>query len=450
MFEALTRPHFTPRSPLMKLVRGGTIAGVIKLVGAALAFLMFLAVSLVTDARQFGLFGAAFAAASLISFFSTVGQQSVILRFWPEHVGRDDRPAARALMALSLRVAAAGTVIGAALLAVAGFIPIEGNFATEWLPLCLAASLLALGLGWSEYISAAMRAQGSITRALLPRDVIWRALVIAVALVIHAAGVKLSAVDATLITGLLLLAPVIPQTIVVIARSELKQAAALSDAQRREFAHVTWGLWGVNALPPALAQATTLLVALILGPEIAGAVFVAERTTRLVSVAMSGINQAIAPEISSAFHNGNRAHVQQIAGLSALASTAVAVLALIAAWLLGSFLLALFQPTYATPEMVAVLVTFAAGAALASACGPVEVLLQLTGAQYALLRILVVVNIVGLPLTAAATYWLGPIGAASAIAATTVAWNFAAAVAARRGIGIDPTLFGLMRLRRTT
>ena len=35
-----------------------------------------------------------------------------------------------------------------------------------------------------------------------------------------------------------------------------------------------------------------------------------------------------------------------------------------------------------------------------------------------------------LMLTAAATFWLGPIGAASAIAATTVAWNVAAAVAA--------------------
>ena len=153
----------------MKLVRGGTIAGVIKLLGAALAFLMFLAVSFVTDARQFGLFGAAFAAASLVSFFSTVGQQSVILRFWPEHMGRDDRPTARALMALSLRVAATGTVLGAALLAVAAFIPFAGTAMPEWLPLCLAAALLALGLAWSEFISAAMRAQGSISRALLPR-----------------------------------------------------------------------------------------------------------------------------------------------------------------------------------------------------------------------------------------------------------------------------------------
>jgi O-antigen/teichoic acid export membrane protein len=447
MLETLAHPHLGTNSPIVKLMRGGAIAGVIKLTGAALAFLMFLAVSLVTDARQFGLFGAAFAAASLVSFFSTVGQQSVILRFWPEYLGRGDREAARALMVRSVVVAASGTVLGALILVLAGLLPFASASLPEWTALCLSAGILALGLGWSEFISAAMRAQGSISRALLPRDVIWRVLVIGGALVLMSMGAKISAVEATLGTGLLLLLPVLPQTIALMARSDLGGAPKLSDAQAHEFKHVTWGLWGVNALPPALAQATTLLVALILGPEIAGAVFVAERTTRLVAVAMSGINQAIGPEIAAAFHNGNRPHVQQISSLSALVSTAVAIAALLAAWMLGDLLLGMFQPSYATPEMVAVLVTFAAGAALASACGPVEVLLQLTGQQHAFLRILLIVNPIGIAVTAAATFLYGPMGAALGIAATTVAWNVAATVVARRHIAVDPSLLGLLRLR---
>jgi O-antigen/teichoic acid export membrane protein len=183
----------------------------------------------------------------------------------------------------------------------------------------------------------------------------------------------------------------------------------------------------------------------VLGPEIAGAVFVAERTTRLVVVALSGINQALAPEISAEFHSGNRAHVQRIAGLSAFAATAVAALALISFYLMGNFLLAIFEPAYATPTMVTVLLVFGAGAAVGSACGPVEILLQLTGGQHALFRILLLVNPIGLVLTALAAWAWGPIGAAAGIAATTAAWNLLAVAHARRHVGIDPSLLGLLR-----
>jgi O-antigen/teichoic acid export membrane protein len=428
----------------MKLARGGAIAGIIKLLGAALAFLMFLAVSLVTDTREFGLFGAAFAAASLVSFFSTVGQQSVILRFWPEHVGRNDGPAARAVMVLSLRVAAAGTVVGAALLALAGFIPVIGAGVPEWLPLCLAAAVLALALGWSEFVSAAMRAQGAIGRALLPRDIIWRALVIGAAFLSYAAGVRLTAVDATLLTSLLLLAPVVPQTIVLIARSQLRNRATLSLAQRREFAHVTWGLWGVNALPPALAQAVTLLVALILGPEVAGAVFVAERAARLVEVAETGINHVLAPEISAAYHTGRKKHVQRIVAVAALAATLVAVAAVTVFGLAGEFILSLFDPEYATPVYVLVLVTFAAGTAVGCACGPAGVLLQLTGAQHAFLRIQAIGYPLGLLATALLAHAWGPIGAGLGCAATWAGVCVAAVLLARRRLGIDPSIFGLL------
>jgi O-antigen/teichoic acid export membrane protein len=443
VFEAFTRPRFGAGSPLMKLARGGAIAGTIKLVGAALAFLMFLAVSMVTDARQFGLFGAAFAAASLVSFFSTIGQQSVILRFWPEHMGRNDRPAARALMALSVRVAAIGAIVGALLLVIAGFLPIGGSGMPEWLPLCLAAGLLALGLGWSEFIAAAMRAQGSITRALLPRDIIWRGLVIGVALVLHAAGVRLSAVEATLLTGLLLLLPVLPQTIVLMVRSELRGSPKVTPEQQREFTHITWGLWGVNALPPALAQATTLLVALILGPEIAGAVFVAERSARLVEVAQSGINQVLAPEIAATYHTGRKEHVQRIVALAALAGTLVAIGALAVFGLAGELILSLFDQEYATSEYALVLVTFAAGTAVGCACGPVGVLLQLTGAQHALLRLQTIGYPLGLLATALLALAWGPIGAGLGSAAAWAGVCVAAVFLARRRLGIDPSIFGL-------
>ena len=69
----------------------------------------------------------------------------------------------------------------------------------------------------------------------------------------------------------------------------------LTPSETAEFSRVTLGLWGVNAVPPALGQINTLLVAAILGAEIAGAVFVAERTARLIDLPLNGINQVLAP-----------------------------------------------------------------------------------------------------------------------------------------------------------
>ena len=99
----------------------------------------------------------------------------------------------------------------------------------------------------------------------------------------------------------------------------------LTNAQKAEFKAVTLGLWGVTALPPALGQASTLLVAAILGPEAAGAIFVADRVMRLAILALNGINQAIAPQIASTFHRGDRAHVQRITSLAAIGGFALAL-----------------------------------------------------------------------------------------------------------------------------
>ena len=72
-----------------------------------------------------------------------------------------------------------------------------------------------------------------------------------------------------LLAGLLLLC-VLPQTVVLLRDTHRTPRGPLTPAQKAEFTTVTLGLWGVTALPPALGQASTLLVAAILGPEAAG------------------------------------------------------------------------------------------------------------------------------------------------------------------------------------
>jgi len=440
---ALASEASRARMSISYLARSGALAGAIKLAGAALAFLMFLVIARVTDARQFGLFSATYAGASLVSFFASVGQQSTVLRFWPQYESLGDLPAAHGFMSRAILVAAGGLLSSSLLVFLAGFLPLGGDDRPEWLPLCAAAAVLSFALGWTEFTSGAFRAKNVLVLALLPRDVIWRAASILVIVAGYFLQLRVSAVDITLLTAGLLFAAAAPQTIALLRDTIAAERGTLSPEQKREFNSVTAGLWGVTSLPPALGQVSTLLVAAILGPEAAGAIFVADRTTRLVVLALHGMNQAIAPQISGAFYTGDRRHVQRIASLAGLGGFAVALMVLLAFWLFGSFILSIFDHAYATPTMHVTLVVFGLGATLATACGPIELLLQLTGLQHSLLKLLIVVNVLGLGATAITTDMFGPVGAAASIAGTVVTWNVMAVLIARRRIGINPSLAGL-------
>ena len=439
--EDASQPGF--RLSIPHLARNGALAGLIKLASAALAFLMFAVIATVMDAREFGLFSTTFAGASLVSFFASVGQQGTVLRFWPQYAGTGDLPAANALMARAIVVALAGGIASGLLIVLVGFLPFVGRGVPEWLPLCLGASVLAFALGWTEFLSGAFRAKNAIVFGLLPRDVLWRAATIGYVLFAHLSHRRVGAVEITFVAAAILLVVAVPQVVLLFRQTLAADRAPLAGEQKREFNSVTLGLWGVTALPPALGQVSTLIVAAILGPEAAGAIFVAERTTRLVLLMLSGVNQALAPQISAAFYRGEREHVERITRLASAGSLASALVILAVFVFAGTFILSIFDQSYATPQMHVVLILFALGATTVTACGPIELLLQLTGLQNELLKVLVVVNVLGLLLTALTTDLFGPVGAAAALAATVVTWNLIAVWIARRRIGINPTIVGL-------
>jgi len=429
--------------PIRTLARNGAAAGIIKLASAGLTFLLFVAAAMVTDQRQFGLFSTAYAGASLVSFFSIVGQHAAVLRFWPQYAGDGDAASANGLLARSIGVTLTGLVVSTLIVATAGFLPFVSGV-PEWQALCLATAALTFALGWSEFTACAFRAKNVLIGGLLPRDIVWRVVTIAALAGSSLLAHGLDAVAATWLAAILLLLCVLPQSIVLLRDTHGAPRAALTDTQKAEFKAVTLGLWGVTALPPALGQASTLLVAALLGPEAAGAIFVADRVMRLAILALNGINQAIAPQISGTFHRGDIAHVQRITSFAAIAGFTLALLMLLVFVLFGPAILAVFDPEYATGTMHVVLVILGLGALVGTACGPTELTMQLTGLQQALFKTLITVNTLGLTATAGLTLSLGPIGAALGMAGTMMTWCVIGALITRRRIGIDPSVFGFL------
>ena len=295
------------------LAGAGTVAVAIKLSSAALNFLMFVVAAMVTDVRSFGLFSTGFAAASLVSFVNVVGQQSIILRYWPQHAGAGNLPAAYAVLLRSILTVLIGLAAGTVVFVLASILPWADDSIPEWRQLCLSAALMAVMLGWSEFLSSVFRARDRLFAALLPRDIVWRLAVIVVLGVAWWLNGPLSAVAVTLLCAGLLGLCLLGQTVGIFADVLKAERAKLTPSEKAEFLKVTFGLWGVNAVPPALGQINTLIVAAILGAEIAGGVFVAERTARLIDLPLNGINQVLAPHISRNYYLNGAASVQHSA-----------------------------------------------------------------------------------------------------------------------------------------
>jgi O-antigen/teichoic acid export membrane protein len=427
---------------LSGLAGAGAVSVAIKLSSAALNFLMFVVAAMVTDVRSFGLFSTGFAAASLVSFVNIVGQQSIILRYWPQHAGAGNLPAAYAVLLRSILTVLIGLAAGTVVFVIASVLPWADASIPEWRQLCLCAALMAAMLGWSEFLSSVFRARDRLFAALLPRDIVWRLAVIAALGAVWWLDGPLSAVAVTLICAGLLGLCLLAQTVGIFVDVIRAEKAKLTPAEKAEFVKVTFGLWGVNAVPPALGQANTLIVAGILGAEIAGGVFVAERTARLIDLPLNGINQVLAPHISRNYHLNGAASVQHSASAAAMASFLIALGVMAVFGVGGMQLLGLFDAAYVNTTMWIVLLIFGLSSTLGAACGPTALLLQLTGHQDVLLKIFTLASAAGIPLVAGAAWQFGSIGAAAAIALVFAAANLLPVRVAIRSLGVNPTVFG--------
>jgi len=146
----------------------------IKITTAGLTYLMFVVLSRTMSEQYYGQFAFGFALATILAIAASMGQETAILRFWPEEIAKKSRK--KALEALSagwILVIIAGIVITALLILLVLIFSSITNQSLSSLSYILAASSLILPLAIAEYGSSALRAQGSVLSALSPRDILW-------------------------------------------------------------------------------------------------------------------------------------------------------------------------------------------------------------------------------------------------------------------------------------
>lgn len=432
----------TTGSDLRGLLRSGLskslVSLVIKVATAGLTYLMYVILSRLMGITEYGYFAFGLSLATILAIGANYGQQTAILRYWPEEM-----VAGRPQNALNaLRAGGAVTVIaglGITLILLAGGAVAGSVGLPSWHIAASAALILPLAL--AEYWSSVLRAQGSVWTALTPRDIVWRIAVPLLVVALWYAGVSLSGAAALLLTA----------TILALS---LGLQWMLARARKYEIAPGTSGLrgyWGEKAKPSrsfflgtvldsAALNVDIILVGLLVAPAAAGIYFNAFRTAGLLTLFMFAITLVVAPMVSQHYHAGEMRKAQAITALCAWAGF-VFSLAVFAGFLVfGEQILGLFGEGQEQGKPILILLSI--GLLVDAATGPSRIVLMMTGHERAYVRIFGSIVVAGILVQLVAIPVWGLLGAAVVNMVARIAAQLAIAWFAHRRIGLDTTLLG--------
>ncbi len=438
-------------SDLSALLRSGLWRSVgslgIKVATAGLTYITYVVLSRTQTPDEYGHFAFGLALATVLAILAGFGQPMAVMRLWAELRGKGDDAAAREAVEAGSAITFAASIGVALILCLASlaYLPLvaPGDTANHF----FAAAIIILPLALAEYNSSALRAQGSLWTALLPRDIFWRLALPAAILGLFSIGHVLSGPDALALSAVLLL---------------VMLAVQMGIARRRHYAiwprpasvRPHWRRWGrlslwllAGALIETVAlNADVILVGLMLDLESAGLYFNAFRTAGLMTLFTFAIELVIAPMVAEHYHAGNMRKAQAVTALCAWAGFVFSLVIFIGFAIFGDDLLELFGPSYLQGWLILILLSF--GLLFDAMTGPSKIVMMMTGHERAYVVLFGGITLVGIAIQAAIIPFFGILGAAVVNMASRILAQIAIALWCRYRIGLDTSLLGIFALRR--
>jgi O-antigen/teichoic acid export membrane protein len=438
-------------SDLNGLLQAGLLRSVgslgIKVATAGLTYLTYVVLSRTQTNDEDGHFAFGLALATVLAILAGAGQPVAILRLWAERRSKADETGARDAVAAGSGITILSGLVISALLCLATLVYLPflapGDTANHF----FGAAFLVLPLALSEFNSSALRAQGSLWTALLPRDIFWRLALPALVLGLFALGIVLSGPDALTLSAALLLGVLGLQMHVASRRGYTIMPA-------RAPVRTHWRNWGGLSrwlLLGALIEAATLnadviLVGLMLDIESSGLYFNAFRTAGLMTLFTFAIELVIAPMVAEHFHAGNLRKAQAITALCAWAGFLFSLGIFAGFALFGTQILGLFGADYADGWLILMLLSF--GLLFDAVTGPSKIVMMMTGHERPYVAIFGTIMLLGLLVQVAVIPLWGLVGAAAVNMGCRVLAQLGIALWCRFRIGLDTSLVGVLAISR--
>ncbi len=443
--------RFKVPSDLNGLLQTGLLRSVgslgIKVATAGLTYLTYVVLSRTQTNDEYGHFAFGLALATVLAILAGAGQPMAILRLWAERRSKGDETGARDAVAAGSSLTILSSLAISALLclgtlAALPFLP-PGITAMHF----IGAAILVLPLALAEYNSSALRAQGSLWTALLPRDIFWRIALPVLVLALFAGGVVLSGPDALALSAGLLLG-------VLALQMWMARRRGYTIMPKKEPVARHWHQWGglsrwllLGALiETAALNADIILVGLMLDLESSGLYFNAFRTAGLMTLFTFAIELVIAPMVAEHYHAGDMRKAQAITALCAWAGFIFSLGIFGGFALFGDEILGLFGPAYADGWLILMLLSF--GLLFDAVTGPSKIVMMMTGHERAYVAIFGTIMGLGFLLQILVIPVWGLVGAAALNMGSRVIAQLGIALWCRYRIGLDTTLVGVLAMRR--
>lgn len=427
------------QSGMARLRNSSGAALLILIASAALGYLAQLGTVRLIGPSSFGVYVYALAWVTLLSQLVTLGSHVSLLRLVSTYRARQEW----ALMVGVLRTTIGGTVIVGSAVAVAGWscLWLRQSEQTE-LSLTLLVGLVAMPLlGLQLVMAAAVRAFGEVVAALAPERLARDSVALAIL-----AGLIVSKLAPANAMSAMLAMLASAATILLLS---LSLAMRHWPPQARHSARsYQLAIWFRPALPLTAIMMADVVMArfgvVILGmtgnTHGAGIFAVCFGLSVLVAMPRMALATAFAPAVAALNAQGDTAGLQALIRRSALISLAGAMAVAIPAAFYTPTLLTLFGPDFSTGRNAALILIF--GQLVASAAGPQQHLLTMTGRERAAASMHLAAAAGGTALCFVLVPGFGMTGAAVAVTAAVIGWNIAMAIFVTAHFGLRP---GLLR-----
>lgn len=419
----------------------------IKVTAAAVSYIFVLLLARMMTPADFGIVGALLTGSLLLSVMGMMGQHTGLLRFIPpmRKLQGDDAVQTRNMINRAFTLGLIGmmalTVVLAGALLLADSI---GLRAVPW-PVMAGLALITL-VGWIDMQAHLARAWRSVVLALVPKEILWRAFVLAGAGATYwwggGADLALGTVVALMIGVLVVL--IMGQGALMgrtMPRPKLDPATLRDTPEDWRRTVVPFWINGVASM--FLTNADVVIVALVLGGEPAAYYFAANRVAMLCRFFLMSHNIVVGPKVSAIWFAGDRSKVQRIIAKSALQAflpTAITA-ALIAGF--SGFILALFGSEFVQTESTLLLLLLSA--TINAAFGPVLTVLNMCGEERFLMMTNIWMIFCSTVLLIAGALLSGAFGVAMAVLVANAAQKFLAVLILYRKHGLSTTIFTFFR-----
>jgi len=428
------------------LVRGASGSAGINAAGGLLALLVQLILARQLGVTAFGHFVYAFTWVLVLSQLCRLGFQNSLVRFTAAYRVDGDWAGLAGLARRSLQLTlAAGLLAAAGLWAATA--ALAGHMAEPLVQTFRVAALLVVPLAVLGAVEGLLRGHRHPARALLPGRVVIPGgviVLIAAAALMGEPGSAASAMGLALVAALAGLA----LGLYWCGRTLREPAAGVEPTYRTAYwLRVSIPILAMTGLNVLMKQTDTLMLGALADSTAAGLYFPVARLTDIVLLGALSINAILAPLISELHTSGERGRLQRVLRWSTTAAFAVTLAAVVVIWLAGEWILGLFGPAF--PAGYPALVVLLTAQIVHGVCGPVALILTMTGQQDRASLVLVVTTGINAVLNAALIPAYGLMGAATATAISIAFWNVWMVVEVGRRLGVDPSVFAWRKRTRT-